>query len=141
MNGTMSSNLQFGFWAQVKLEVSTSTELFDIPLGPVTVPGLFDIGPCIVVMAEASASIATAVATVGIKMPIMLGFAVNLLKGWVLEQDVVSETPSVSLSARYAGQVRVNDKEKWAGVDGTLDTDKGFTCPNKIVLFGLHQLD
>lgn len=81
------------------------------------------------------------VATVGIKMPIMLGFAVNLLKGWVLEQDVVSETPSVSLSARYAGQVRVNDKEKWAGVDGTLDTDKGFTCPNKIVLFGLHQLD
>ncbi|KAF3220667.1 hypothetical protein TWF679_008862 [Orbilia oligospora] len=178
MNGTMSSNLQFGFWAQAKLEVSTSTELFDIPLGPITVPGLFDIGPQIVVMAEASASIATAgmmtagfsmnwnpymkidmidwttetkgweptlhpmiqldgeiVATVGIEMPIMLGFGVNLLKGWVLEQVVVSETPGVSLSARYAGQVRVNDKEKWAGIDGAIDTDDGFTCPNKIALF------
>ncbi|KAK6519825.1 hypothetical protein TWF506_000119 [Arthrobotrys conoides] len=178
MNGTMSSNLQFGFWAQAKLEVSSSTELFDIPLGPITVPGLFDIGPQIIVMAEATASIATAgmmtagfsmnwnpymkinmidwttetkgweptlhpmiqldgeiVASVGIEMPIMLGFGVNLLKGWVLEQVVVSETPGVSLSARYAGQVRVNEKEKWAGIDGALNTDDGFTCPNKIAVF------
>ncbi|KAK6348644.1 hypothetical protein TWF718_006432 [Orbilia javanica] len=178
MNGTMSSNLQFGFWAQAKLEVSTSTQLFDIPLGPITVPGLFDIGPQIIVNAEATASIATAgmmtagfsmnwnpymkinmvdwttetkgweptlhpmiqldgeiVATVGVEMPIMLGFGINLLKGWVLEQVVVSETPGVSLSARYAGQVRVNDKETWAGIDGALNTDDGFTCPNKIALF------
>ncbi|KAK6358706.1 hypothetical protein TWF730_008029 [Orbilia blumenaviensis] len=178
MNGTMSSNLQFGFWAQAKLEVSSSTQLFDIPLGPIVVPGIFDIGPQIVVNAEATASIATAgmltagfsmnwnpymkldmidwttetkgwepilhpmiqldgevVATVGVDMPITLGFGINLFKGWFLEQVVISETPGVSLSARYAGQVRVNDKEKWAGIDGALNTDDGFTCPNKIALF------
>ncbi|KAK6501999.1 hypothetical protein TWF481_009818 [Arthrobotrys musiformis] len=178
MNGTMSSNLQFGFWAQAKLEVSTSTELFDIPLGPITVPGLFDIGPQIIVNAEATASIATAgmmtagfsmnwnpymkinmidwttetkgweptlhpmiqldgeiVASVGVEMPIMMGFGINLLKGWFLEQIVVSETPGVSLSARYAGRVRVDDKGKSAGIDGAMETDDGFTCPNKVALF------
>ncbi|KAK6519325.1 hypothetical protein TWF281_003160 [Arthrobotrys megalospora] len=178
MNGTMNSNIQFGFWAEAEFEASAKTQLFDIPLGPIVVPGIFDIGPQIVVSAEAMASITTTgmvtagfqmdwnpylkidmiewttesqgwtptlhpmiqidgeiVAAVGLKLPIQIGFGINLFKGWLLEQVVISETPGLRLSARYAGQARADDKEKWADWDGALDTYDDFTCPNKVALF------
>ncbi|KAK6540721.1 hypothetical protein TWF694_008112 [Orbilia ellipsospora] len=178
MNGTMHSNVQFGIFAEAKWETSTSVMLFDIPLGPIEIPGVFDIGPQIIVSAEASASITTTgmitagfsmdwnpyisldmmdwtsqtkgwepvlhpmvqvdgevVASVGISLPIQIGFGVNLFKGWILKTIVIGEKPGLSLSARVTGEAHADADTQSAVIDGGLDRPKDFTCPNSVALF------
>ncbi|KAF3928088.1 hypothetical protein AA313_de0202899 [Arthrobotrys entomopaga] len=178
MNGTMHSNVQFGIFAEAVWETKTSVMLFDIPLGPIEIPGVFDIGPQIIVSAEASASIRTAgmitagfsmdwspyisldmmdwtsqtkgwepvlhpmvqvdgeiVASVGVSLPIQIGFGVNLFKGWILKTIVIGEKPGLSLSARVAGRAHANEDEQTAVIDGGLDRPKNFTCPDSVALF------
>ncbi|KAF3919570.1 hypothetical protein ABW20_dc0102809 [Dactylellina cionopaga] len=178
MNGTMHSNVQFGIYAEAVWETEAKVLLFDIPLGPIEVPGIFDIGPQIAVSAAASASIGMSgmitagftmdwnpymkldmmtwtsetkgwdpvlhpmvqveseiVASVGVSLPIQIGFGVNLFKGWLLKVIAIDEKPGISFSARTAGLARADEKEKSAVIDAGLDRPNNFTCPNGVALF------
>ncbi|KAK6340537.1 hypothetical protein TWF696_008863 [Orbilia brochopaga] len=117
MNGTMHARVQLGISGEASLEAKSSVTLFNIPLGPVTIPEIIDIGPQVSVMAEAYAKITSA-------GRIMAGFDMDFDP--YMKLDLVSWTSETSGWVPTLHPVVQLDSELSAAVGVRLPVKFGF---------------